>query len=61
MTEPAGETAQLLDLLRFGSEDARTRLIEHACERLRRLTRKMLRDYPDLRDNGDILDISWGW
>src|SRR5262249_60882959 len=46
---PAGETARLLDLLRLGDEQARSRLIAHACDRLRRLTRKMLRGYPGVR------------
>jgi hypothetical protein len=35
-----------LDLMRSGDQQARQRLIEHACERLRCLTRKMLRRYP---------------
>jgi len=42
-------TAQLqnwLDLLRAGDTQARDRLIEHTCERLRRLTRKMLGGFP---------------
>jgi RNA polymerase sigma-70 factor (ECF subfamily) len=40
---------QWLDRLRAGDEDARDQLIRHACARLRRLARKMLRDYPDVR------------
>jgi RNA polymerase sigma-70 factor (ECF subfamily) len=32
--------------MRAGDDTARTRLIEHACERLRGLARKMLRRYP---------------
>ena len=42
-------TAQLqnwLDLLRAGDKKARDRLIEHTCERLRCLTRKMLGSFP---------------
>ncbi len=42
-------TAQLqnwLDLVRAGDKQARDRLIEHTCERLRRLTRKMLGEFP---------------
>jgi RNA polymerase sigma-70 factor (ECF subfamily) len=35
-----------LDLLRDGDDRGRTELCHHACERLRRLTRKMLRGYP---------------
>ena len=50
MTE--GNTTQLqryLDLLRAGDEPARDALIQHSCERLMRLTRKMLKGYPRLR------------
>ena len=49
MPESLGHTAQLdglLDLMRAGDGTARKRLIEHACERLRGLARKMLRHYP---------------
>ncbi|MDY0170641.1 MAG: sigma-70 family RNA polymerase sigma factor [Thermoguttaceae bacterium] len=49
MDSTASHTAQLqnwLALLKQGDEDARQRLIEHACERLRLLTRKMLRGFP---------------
>jgi len=44
-----GHTTQLqncLDLARRGDPDARSQIIDHACERLRLLTRKMLRGYP---------------
>ena len=41
-----GETARLLDLIRLGDGQARSRLIAHTCERLRRLTSHMLRTYP---------------
>ena len=49
MPESLGHTAQLdglLDLMRSGDQTARQRLVEHACERLRGLARKMLRRYP---------------
>ncbi|MEI8371589.1 MAG: sigma-70 family RNA polymerase sigma factor [Planctomycetota bacterium] len=46
MTELTSQTAGWLDLMRSGDSDARRRLIEHACERLRGLARKMLRQYP---------------
>ena len=49
MQESLGHTAQLvglLDLMRAGDQTARQRLIEHSCERLRGLARKMLRRYP---------------
>lgn len=40
---------QALDRLRAGEAAARDALIDHACERLRRLTRKLLRGYPVVR------------
>ena len=49
MHEPLGHTAQLvslLDLMRAGDQTARQRLVEHACERLRGLARKMLHRFP---------------
>jgi RNA polymerase sigma-70 factor (ECF subfamily) len=46
MQELTGQTAGWLDLMRSGDPDARRRLIEHSCERLRGLVRKMLRRYP---------------
>jgi RNA polymerase sigma-70 factor (ECF subfamily) len=42
------ETAGWLDLLRAGDRDAVPRLIEHTCERLRLLTRRMLRRFPQV-------------
>lgn len=49
MPDLAGETARLLDLLRQGDEQARHRLVAHACERLRILTSRMLKGYPGVR------------
>ncbi len=52
MPEPLGHTLQLVGLLvlmRAGDTTARQRLIEHACDRLRGLSRKMLRRYPKVR------------
>jgi len=52
MGETLGHTAQvqnLLDLVRAGDDQARNRLIEHACDRLKRLARKMLRGFPAVR------------
>jgi len=46
MPETTGQTAGWLDLMRAGDTTARQRLIEHSCERLRGLARKMLRRYP---------------
>ncbi len=48
MAHGSQSTAQIqlrLDRLRSGDESARDELLNIACERLRRLTRKMLRDY----------------
>ena len=59
-----GNTTQLqrcLDLLRAGDEHARDALIQHACERLMRLTRKMFRGYPRLRrweQTDDVLQVA---
>lgn len=47
----------LLDLARCGDPDARNRIIEHACDRLRTLTRKMLRSYPKVRRWSDTNDV----
>jgi len=38
-----------LELIRLGDDASRDALIRHSCERLRRLTRKMLKGYPKLR------------
>ena len=49
MTTQGPTTKQLqdcLDQLRSGDESARDRLIEHACKRLRRLTRQLKQDFP---------------
>lgn len=39
----------LVDLARNGDKRAKTLLLDHACDRLLRLTRKMVRTYPVLR------------
>ena len=49
MPELTGQTAGWLDLMRAGDANARQRLIEHSCQRLRGLARKMLRRYPKVR------------
>lgn len=49
MPDCLGHTTQLqelLELMRAGDSQARQRLIEHSCERLRAITRKMLRGSP---------------
>lgn len=51
MQPKAGDTQlqNLLELAASGQEQAREALLNHACERLLRLTRKMLHRYPNLR------------
>ena len=47
-----------LDVLRSGNDEAREKIIEHSCERLRMLCRRMLRSYSRLRrweETDDIL------
>ena len=49
MADPSSQTLQVqayLDRLRGGDEAARAELLNCACERLRRLTRKMIKGYP---------------
>jgi RNA polymerase sigma-70 factor (ECF subfamily) len=56
-----GTTVQIqacIDRLRAGDQAAREELIAAACQRLERLTRKMLRDYPRVHrweETGDVL------
>ena len=49
MSELTGQTADWLELMRASDDTARQRLIEHSCERLRGLARKMLRRFPKVR------------
>lgn len=56
-----------IDRLRAGDETARAPLLEQACERLRRLTRKMLRSYAGVKrweETDDVLQNAlirlWG-
>lgn len=49
---PVGSDTQLqnlIDLANSGDPKARSLLLDHACDRLLRLTRKMFRNYPTLR------------
>jgi len=61
MPEAASTTVRIqtcIDRLRDGDLTARDELIGHACQRMERLTRKMLRDYPRVRrweETGDVL------
>ena len=61
MGATAGQTtAQLqhwLELLRAGDRQARHELLHHACERLRRLTRRMLRHYPLVQQREQTDDV----
>jgi RNA polymerase sigma-70 factor (ECF subfamily) len=52
MANPVNQTVQIqgwLDRLQAGDESARKELLNCACERLTRLTRKMLKSYPRLK------------
>lgn len=49
---PVGSDTQLqglIDLAKSGDPKAKTLLLDHTCERLLKLTRRMLRGYPGLR------------
>jgi RNA polymerase sigma-70 factor (ECF subfamily) len=64
MTEQPGHTTvilQLLERLAAGDEQARDELITQSVERLQRLARKMLREYPTVHrwnETGDVLQNS---
>ena len=49
MADNTTQIQQWLDCLQRGDAAARDALIRHSCDRLMRLTRKMLRGYPRLR------------
>jgi RNA polymerase sigma factor (sigma-70 family) len=49
MADNTTQLQRLLDCLQRGDETARDALIRHSCDRLLRLTRKMLRGFPRLR------------
>jgi RNA polymerase sigma-70 factor (ECF subfamily) len=48
MPEPVRDTTYLLNRRRAGDEGAHRELIAYTCERLRKLSRQMLRKYPSL-------------
>ena len=55
-----GHTQQLgewLDLAKQGQVDARNEIIAHACERLRLLTRTMLKNYPRVKRWSETDDV----
>jgi RNA polymerase sigma factor (sigma-70 family) len=59
VVDTTGTVAHLLARLREGDSQARGALIEHSCERLRRLASRMLRRYPALlrwEQTGDVLN-----
>jgi RNA polymerase sigma-70 factor (ECF subfamily) len=61
MTEPTGQTVQIqawIDRLRTGDELARKELLACACQRLERLTRKMLRDFPRVKRWEETADVT---
>lgn len=60
MGDTTGHTARLqhwLDRLRHGDAGARNEVITHACDRLRALTRRMLRGYPGVRRWSETDDV----
>lgn len=64
MGEIVGHTTRLqncLELVRQGSAEAREEVIAHTCERLRNLTRRMLKGYPGVHrwcETDDVLQNS---
>jgi RNA polymerase sigma factor (sigma-70 family) len=58
--EPSSQLDGLLQRLGQGDPVARSEVIEHACERLRRLTRRMLRNYPGVRRWTETDDVLQG-
>jgi len=64
MSNDPGHTTQLHDWLQElqqGRADARNRIVEHTCERMRLLASRMLRNYPKLRrwsETDDVLQQS---
>ena len=56
--EHTNQLKKWLDLARSGRVDIRSEIIDHVCERLRLLTRKMLKGYPKVRrweETDDVL------
>ena len=49
MNQPPVDTTGLLKRMADGGDDSRSALFAHACDRLRLLTRRMLRRYPGVR------------
>ena len=59
-TEPTSELDGLLRRLGQGDPVARNEIIDRTCERLRRLTRRMLRAYPAVRRWSETDDVLQG-
>lgn len=60
MAGTVGHTTKLqhcLELVRQGNVEAREEAIAHTCERLRKLTRKMLKGYPGVRRWSETDDV----
>ncbi len=60
MNNSFGHTTRLqnwLDRMKSGHPEAKNEIIEHTCERLRKLTRKMLRKYPGVRRWAETDDV----
>src|SRR5206468_11164035 len=60
MADDLPPTVQLigwLERMRAGDRSAREALFEHVCERLRRLTRKMLKGYPGVQRWAETDDV----
>lgn len=61
MSDPSNQTLRIqgwIDRLQAGDESARKELINCACERLTRLTRKMLKSYPGVRRWAQTDDVA---
>ena len=54
---PTVRLQQCLDRLQAGDSSARNELIDYACDRLQRLTRKMLKDYGGVRRWEETADV----
>jgi RNA polymerase sigma factor (sigma-70 family) len=57
MTQPIDSLQVCIDRLLAGNEDARRELVSGACDRLTRLTRQMLKDFPGVRRWEDTDDV----
>lgn len=59
-SESAEPLNDWLDRFRHGHVEARNKVVEHACERLRLLTRRMLRGYPRVSRWSETDDVLQG-